>query len=371
MAQANASAAALSSGAKAKPDGEHERTVVVANAAFQKLRALRQKATPRNFEIWYAYATNSNPSLNQTINDRLTRNGALADADLEKIGAHFVSTSDIADRIDTVSSRIDGEIRNVVATMDTAVGSTSARSWDLDRVSETLSTINKREDLTAVVKDLMRTLHEMTEINRTLETELRASKSQIEQLRKNLDTIRDESRSDPLTGLMNRRTFDGLLSKMLSATAKSHEPLALIMGDIDHFRIFNDTCGHLTGDRVLQLVASLLKETFKDRGTVARYGGEEFAMLLPKSDLVSARAVAEEIRRAVMSKVVIDRSTSKNLGRVMMSLGVACIRATDNATSLLERADACLTAAKRNGRNRVVSETDPEFVPAGTATRVA
>jgi diguanylate cyclase len=157
----------------------------------------------------------------------------------------------------------------------------------------------------------------------------------------------------------------------MAEAAERNEPLSLMMGDIDHFKTFNDTWGHLTGDQVLRLVATLLKENFKGRDIIARYGGEEFAIVLPNTILHSACTVADQFRRAVMSKVVTNRLTGQNLGRVMMSLGVASARTDDSVESLIGRADACLYAAKRNGRNRVISETDPEFVSLEIETMVA
>ena len=133
------------------------------------------------------------------------------------------------------------------------------------------------------------------------------------------------------------------------------------MTDIDHFKTFNDTWGHLTGDQVLRLVAMSMKQNVKGQDIAARYGGEEFAVILPNTVLRSGLTVADHIRRAVMSKELMKRSTGQNLGRVTISLGVATARKGDTAQSLIARADACLYAAKRNGRNRVICETDPEF----------
>jgi diguanylate cyclase len=133
------------------------------------------------------------------------------------------------------------------------------------------------------------------------------------------------------------------------------------MTGIDHFKTFDDTYGHLTGDQVLRLVALSVKQNVKGQDMAARYGGEEFAIILPNTVLRSAVTVAEHIRRAVMSKELMKRSTGEHLGRITISIGVAMLRPGDTAQSLIGRADACLYAAKRAGRNRVICETDPEF----------
>ncbi len=130
------------------------------------------------------------------------------------------------------------------------------------------------------------------------------------------------------------------------------------MTDIDHFKKFNDTFGHLTGDQVLRLVAVSIKQNVKGLDTAARFGGEEFAIILPGCDLVGATQVAEQVRKAVQARELVKRSTGENLGRVTISVGVATFRKEDTPVTIVERADAALYAAKRGGRNMVVTESD-------------
>jgi diguanylate cyclase len=156
----------------------------------------------------------------------------------------------------------------------------------------------------------------------------------------------------------------------LTEGAARDDALSLMMIDIDRFKFFNDTFGHLTGDQVLRLVAQCVRQNVKGQDIAARYGGEEFAVVLPHTALRQALTVADHIRRAVMSKDLVKRSTGEGLGRVTISIGVATQRKSDTAQTLIERADACLYAAKRTGRNKVICEADPEL---GTAaeTQVA
>ena len=107
--------------------------------------------------------------------------------------------------------------------------------------------------------------------------------------------------------------------------------MSLLLTDIDHFKKFNDTFGHLTGDQVLRLVAMSVKQNVKGQDIAARYGGEEFAIVLPNTVLRSAITVADHIRRAVMAKELMKRSTGEHLGRVTISVGVATLRTDDTA----------------------------------------
>ncbi|MBS0535772.1 MAG: GGDEF domain-containing protein [Proteobacteria bacterium] len=341
---------------------EHERTMAFCEIALGQIKALRQAATPRNYEIWYSYATGYHPSLNQKINETLSQNGTLSEADLESIYGTYLAPNRLTDRIDTVGSKVMGEIEQVMAMIDAAAGSASSYTESLAGMSEKIGA-SDREGLRAIVEGLVATAKEMEESNQKLEERLSASKQEINELQVNLEAVRTESLTDPLTQLANRKFFDTTLEEAIALARESAEPLALMLTDIDHFKKFNDTYGHLTGDQVLRLVAMSVKQNVKGQDTAARYGGEEFAVILPNTALRSAITVADHIRRAVMTKELMKRSTGEHLGRVTISIGVAALQASDTAAALIDRADACLYAAKRNGRNCVICETDPEVTP--------
>ena len=338
----------------------HAQTLPLAEATFRQIRASQLAATPRNYQVCYAYAARHNPSINQIIDDTVRRNGVLSDADLEKICGKFICHTDIPDRVNMVGAQLAGETAQAVAAVDTATETTSACSEQLDSVKETLGTIKSRQPLGAVVAELIQSVATMQAVRKSLQLQLNSSQSKIRQLQNNLKAICEDSQRDPLTGLLNRKSFNFLLSKALDQSAKCAEPLCLILSDIDNFKAFNDRWGHITGDQVLCLIAKSLKNNFRSEDVVARFGGEEFTVVLPKTPLQTACKVADQLRRAVMSKAIVDRKSGLDMGRAMLSMGVACARRNDTAEALIERADACLFAAKRNGRNRVISEADLE-----------
>lgn len=346
------------------PTDEHERTLAFADIALGQIKALRQPAHPRNYEIWYTYATGYQPSLNQRINETLAQKGSLSAADLDAIYDAYLSPNRITDRIDNVGTKVVDEIEQVMAMIDAAVGTTTSYTESLVGASEKLTNAADREGLRLIVETLVQSTREMEQTNHALEHRLKASKNEINQLQENLEAVRHESLTDPLTTLANRKFFDQTLAKAIADAHASGEPLTLLMTDIDHFKKFNDTFGHLTGDQVLRLVAVAVKQNVKGQDLAARYGGEEFAVVLPNTALRQGLAVADHIRRAVMTKELMKRSTGEHLGRVTISVGVAALHKGENAQALIERADSCLYAAKRSGRNKVVCETDPEAAPA-------
>ena len=349
---------------------EHERTLAFAEVALGQIKSLRQTAVPRNYEIWYVYATGYNASLNKIINETLARNGRLSESDLEQIYETYLSHIKASDRIDKVGARVIGEIDDVMTLIMDALGMSQSYDAKLSGASEKLRNAKSREQIKAVVDGLLKSTHEMHETNKALENRLALSKTEISNLQHSLEAIRAESLTDPLTGLGNRKYFDRSFDMAVRAALASGEPLSLLMFDIDHFKSFNDSYGHLTGDQVLRLVAMSLKQTIKGQDITARYGGEEFAVVLPNTALRQALTVADHIRRAVMAKELKKKSTGEILGRVTISVGVSMLKPDDDTDLLIERADACLYAAKRNGRNRVICEVDPEYA-AETRSQVA
>ena len=254
-----------------------------------------------------------------------------------------------------------GEIDDVMTLIGEALGMSASYDASLSGASERLAAAQKPDQVKAIVDSLVKSTREMRDTNKALEDRLSVSKAEISNLQQSLEAIRTESLTDPLTGLGNRKYFDRSIESAVENAQTSGEPLSLLMFDIDHFKSFNDSYGHLTGDQVLRLVGMSLKQTIKGQDITARYGGEEFAVVLPNTALRQALTVADHIRRAVMSKELKKKSTGEILGRVTISVGVSMLKPGDDTDSLIERADACLYAAKRNGRNRVICEVDPEY----------
>ena len=135
---------------------EHERTLAFAEIALGQIKALRQPAYPRNYEVWYAYATGYNPSLNQTINETLTRNGTLTAADIDQIYETYLSPARLTDRIDNVGGQIVDEIEQVMAMIDAAVGSATHYTESLAHATQSLGNAKDRDGLRSIVETLVR-----------------------------------------------------------------------------------------------------------------------------------------------------------------------------------------------------------------------
>jgi diguanylate cyclase len=326
---------------------------------MQQIHALRAPADPPSFHLWYAYAAQSFPAINQAINEMLKREGSISIRELDHIYDQYLSPSAIAGRVEKFGTGISDEVDRVIGMIDAAIGTGADYAEHLSGASERLGGTKDHDTLREIIGTLVSSTHDVQQQNRMLQQSLKSSKEEISALQAKLFAIGQEIMTDPLTSLANRKLFDQELDHAIKESEKDkRRPLSLLMCDIDHFKNFNDAFGHVMGDQALRLIASVLKLAVRGEDTPARYGGEEFAVILRNTGLRNALTVAENLRRAIIEKKIVKRSTGESLGKITISIGVAQFRPGDTAQTLTERADSCLYAAKHAGRNRVISEVE-------------
>jgi diguanylate cyclase (GGDEF)-like protein len=198
--------------------------------------------------------------------------------------------------------------------------------------------------------DMMRSLN----VLKHKEAELSQQLTDVERLNRELKTaqkkLQQQATVDALTGLQNRRAVLDELRKELVRARRTGQPLSVAMVDLDHFKLLNDTRGHLAGDAALKETARRMLKSVRDYDSVGRYGGEEFLIVLPGCDSPSAEALAERLRSAVcQAPMVVDEGTAE----VTCSIGVTTSSTDLDVESLIDVADAALYRAKERGRNRV------------------
>ncbi|WP_247872419.1 GGDEF domain-containing protein [Azospirillum sp. TSO35-2] len=332
---------------------DFDRSGGLAAKAMERMLSERLPPTPENFTLWYIYFSGRNPDLTRAIDlarrDGLTTSQTLCDELYKRfftLDAEAQAIRETSDKARYALGRILEQLGNVGSETE-RYG--NALSGFRDELDQPLSLPELRAMIAAIAVETKEIVDRQT----ALQLQLQESSQQLAEMRVSLDSARREAMTDGLTGIANRKAFDLMLVEAMDEATRESLPLSLLMLDIDHFKAFNDTHGHLVGDHVLKLVARMLTECIKGRDTAVRYGGEEFAIILPRTSLENATKVAEQVRAFVGGRQIVNKARNANYGTVALSIGVAQFHPGEPSTTLVRRADHALYSAKRGGRNRV------------------
>lgn len=336
----------------------------LAEQALTELKKAGLSAIPRNFELWHAHLSGQFPSLSDEIQKLQGDDGALTESIAGELYNRYLQHAHLPSAVLDVAQRVEHEISDVLEQVTRSGDSTRVYGKQLNGASAELSRSEPNATvLQTLVKTLLTSTKKVEAENKALESRLNQSSTEIANLHRSMETIRMEAFTDPLTGVGNRKCFDTSIEKFIEeAEGEGHE-LCIAFADIDHFKKFNDTWGHQTGDQVLRLVAAAMDANIKGQDLLTRYGGEEFAILLPRTSLDNASLLADRIRRTVESRRLRKRSTNEDLGAITISMGVAQYHHGESHDAFVERADQCLYEAKRSGRNRIAREDIVKPVP--------
>jgi diguanylate cyclase len=313
--------------------------------------------TALNFELWTYYVAGDGGPLAAEINQMIEAGEPFTDAVGERLAERFLPKAKLPGELLDAGDALSKELDSVSRAIESARESSEAYGQQLANASESLAGEDASK-IKAMVETLTTATRKVQQENRSLETQLADTTAEVLRLREHLDQVRMDAMTDGLTSLANRKAFDEALERACAAAEAGGEPLCLAVLDIDHFKTFNDTWGHQTGDQVIRFVASVIGRAGAAPRTAARYGGEEFALIIPGETARPALTILEEIRSEVSSRVLKRRSTNEDLGAVTVSAGLAERRPGEAPASLVERADGALYASKRGGRNRT-SAADP------------
>jgi diguanylate cyclase len=315
--------------------------------------------TPANYEFWYRYVTGAEQELVAAIDAVKARAGCVSPRAMQTI-RRAIYGSGPTPMVGALIDQTQAQLKRMAVYIEQADGEAKNYSRALAASRQCIDESSGGEAQSALLAEMVNATGAMIDKTEWLEAQLALSGQEIQALKQDLATARSESRTDPLTGLPNRKAFHAYLEAQAARATADRRPLCLAFGDIDHFKKFNDTWGHGMGDEVLRLVGESLEQLSHGIGYPARYGGEEFCIVMPGKGLEAAIDICEQIRDFIGSRSVRAKSTSREVGRITLSLGIAQLRWADGIESLVERADAALYKAKELGRNRVCSELDLE-----------
>ncbi len=313
--------------------------------------------TPENYAVWYEYTAGNNLELKQKIDSLIKKNTPFSDKLNSDLYSQYIENAQqiAVDGIRDSVRKIINELLVQVADEESGLGC-YARS--LQSFSEKVSDTEDTSAINLLVTELLAETKKREEATQNLQATLDTMAQEMTQLREEIERLNNEASTDALTRVKNRRAFNIELEKAISTSKINSMQLTLLVLDIDHFKQFNDQFGHITGDKVLRFVATMLQKNVKGNDTVARFGGEEFAVILPETSYENALSVAENVRTRIAAQTLTDSAANVKLGAVHVSVGVADYRYGESPEEFIHRADQCLYKAKNSGRNRVVGEQE-------------
>lgn len=310
-------------------------------------------ATPANYALWYTYVDNAIPQLNRELDSVLENYGICPPAAGEQLFNNYVAARSETD-MRNLRANIEILVNEVASSMTDTLADTSEFSSLIDKSFDNLERVEDEsvsfEEVMTLVRQLVSESREIRHSTRFLNSQLANAAKEINQLKSQLAEVQQDALFDSLTSLYNRRAFDGDVKTLCRAEQK----MCLVLADIDHFKSFNDSYGHLFGDTVIKGIARRMQLSCREGIHAYRFGGEEFALIIPNKSLRIARQFAESLRRTIEKLSVKDRRTAKSVGNITISLGVAELQPGESPESLIERADKLLYEAKQLGRNRVM-----------------
>jgi diguanylate cyclase len=326
----------------------------LAARALAEMRRCKVWPTPLNFELWIQIVADPSGRLAKDVESVIAAGEPITEAKSAELAAlhiaHHISGADLSDASEKLVRQID--------TIGRTLAEAQREQADYGRTLAGAREVFAQAD-PPVLAAMIKTLTDATRLVQTqssaLEKRLNESTSEVQRLRQNLDLVRRDAMTDALTGLANRKAWDEGVEQAVAHAARSGEPLSVAILDIDHFKRFNDTWGHQTGDQIIRYVATVIGRLGESPRLAARYGGEEYAVALPGDTAEITASLLDAMRLEIASRRLKRRSTNEELGAVTVSIGVAQYHRGESAASLLERADLALYASKHGGRNLVTN----------------
>ena len=307
--------------------------------------------SPFNFRMGYDCVAGKNEELRAALENLVETPADITEEALWAIYRKFYVQDEQALEI------MRDELRRIIVSIqkefERSGGNLAGYTNTLGRFVDILDSSPSPEVISLEVNKVIEDTRSMEKSSQRLETQVSDILTDMEVLRKELAQVKEEAITDALTGISNRKAFDATLEHMIYDAREHKTPLCILLADIDHFKQFNDTYGHLVGDKVLRFVAATLKRCVKGGDIAARFGGEEFAVILPRTELTGAATVAEQIRKAISSGQLKDKTSGEAYGKITISIGIAQFFGSDLPYDLIHRADKALYLAKDRGRNRI------------------
>jgi len=323
----------------------------VSQRIFELAKTHDLPLTPKVYDVLFAYLTQDNPPLKDSVETALSGPDTLREDNLNTAHTTFLGNAIVEEGLERLRGLMARELAEVSDRISQGMRGNAQMIKTLQSSLRDLAGSITRESVQAVARDISTSgksqLHDTTQLSE----KLNRTQFQLNRMQKDLAELREKASTDHLTRLANRRLMDERMKQFIDG---GHE-FSFAMIDIDRFKQVNDSFGHAVGDTVLQGLGQFLRDNLKGRDFAARCGGEEFAIFLPQTGLDGARTLCDNIRKGFRKINWVNQQTQQQIGAVSLSIGVTERRPDDGAEDLLLRVDKLLYEAKENGRDRVIA----------------
>jgi diguanylate cyclase len=313
------------------------------------MRQLGVVGLPRNYHLFYEAITAGNKDLTDALSALGSRP---TQRQLDEVARGFLAEDDHAG-VEVEHDRITNKLDEILGLLKKERSSMETYGKIL---GETSHGLNGRQTITRDFLDKI--IHVTAAATRTsienrnhIVSSIADRSSELQEVKSKLEEYKRLADTDALTQLQNRRAFDRAVADIYESS-RGVAFSALILADVDRFKTVNDRFGHPVGDRILQIVAGIIRSSVKEDVLVARTGGEEFALILRGAGEDATYRIAEDIRQAIMDTPFVNVSNGTNYGPVTVSLGTCMATQAQGPSDLYVKADRALYASKSAGRNR-------------------
>ncbi|MFT6072959.1 MAG: diguanylate cyclase [Alphaproteobacteria bacterium] len=316
-------------------------------AALSQISSLGLDPTPDLYQIWYCYYNGEDQDLIKKV-DKLMQDNA---GNIREI--LFLPLIAFFKKEIRALEEFKDDSEQVISNTYTNLHDVSENTRRLGSFIHETSTDKSKKDKD-IIKEIQEESRNAMAENERLHQVIEAERHKMLQLQENLQKVKNELILDSLTNIHNRRHFDISLKQAIKEASIANKPLSLFIFDIDHFKKFNDTHGHLVGDMVLKFVGYIMKTIFPNKTHhLFRYGGEEFAIIFDGVSKADTMKYAYMLSNAISKKEMTKKSTNEKIGNITISGGIADKKKRDTVETLIARADLALYASKNKGRNQV------------------
>jgi len=324
--------------------GSFHQATKLCDEALQFMLSHNIAPAPSHYSVAYCYFSKEDLALNQKIDLQLAAFKPLDDIFLDALFTEFLSNTQLIE--DKIFTPIGDTLNSALLQLDNQVSSEQEAISNLHKIGKALGRLGEYKPLQSITTFLINAIGQSQIQHKSLSSELYKASQEVSLLKQKLEESRQEAIIDTLTGLFNRRGCDQKLQEL--SLNNTHSSLVI---DIDHFKKVNDSFGHSIGDKVIKLVAKIIKEHVSVDDIPVRYGGEEFVVVLSNKSQKIAHKIAENIRTAISTLKLVQRQSNTQLPPITVSIGVAELETNMTWSTLFNKADKALYQAKNSGRN--------------------